>query len=86
MRRAQVVLASAQGFAHPRMGEIALMSQDYVRSLIKIVQRGGIRVDICTRDVRGITVSIVSKTAVTKTLKKGVSIKKSVLRHYFWRS
>jgi transposase len=35
MRRAQVVLSSAQGFNPPRIGEIVLMSQDYVRSLIK---------------------------------------------------
>ncbi len=41
MRRAQVVLASAQGFAPPRIGEIVLMSQDYVRSLIKSFNEEG---------------------------------------------
>ncbi len=41
MRRAQAVLASAQGFAPPRIGEIVLMSQDYVRSLIKSFNEEG---------------------------------------------
>jgi transposase len=41
MRRAQVVLASAQGFSPPRISEIVLMSQDYVRSLIKSFNQEG---------------------------------------------
>jgi transposase len=41
MRRAQVILASAQGFTPPKIGEIVLMSQDYVRSLIKSFNEEG---------------------------------------------
>lgn len=41
MRRGQVVLASAQGFAPSRISEIVLMSQDYVRSLIKSFNKEG---------------------------------------------
>jgi transposase len=41
MRRAQVVLASAQGFTPPKIGEIVLMSQDYVRALIKSFNQEG---------------------------------------------
>jgi len=35
VKRAQVVLASAQGFTAPRIGVIAGMSEDYVREIIK---------------------------------------------------
>ena len=41
MRRAQVVLASAQGFTPPRIGVIVLMTPDYVRSLIKLFNKEG---------------------------------------------
>ena len=41
MRRAQVVLASAQGFTPPKIGDIVLMSEDYVRSLIKSFNEEG---------------------------------------------
>lgn len=34
VKRAQVILASAQGFTPPKIGLIALMSEDYVRQLI----------------------------------------------------
>lgn len=34
VKRAQVILASAQGFTPPKIGVIALMSEDYVRDLI----------------------------------------------------
>lgn len=34
VKRAQVILASAQGFTPPKIGVIALMSEDYVRRLI----------------------------------------------------
>ncbi len=34
VKRAQVILASAQGFTPPKIGVIALMSEDYVRHLI----------------------------------------------------
>ncbi len=42
MRRAQVVLSSAQGFTPPKIGEIVMMSQDYVRSLIKSFNEEGL--------------------------------------------
>lgn len=35
VKRAQVILASAQGFTPPKIAVIALMSEDYVRTLIK---------------------------------------------------
>ena len=35
VKRAQVILASAQGFTPPKLAVIALMSEDYVRTLIK---------------------------------------------------
>jgi transposase len=35
VKRAQVILASAQGFTAPKIAVIALMSEDYVRTLIK---------------------------------------------------
>jgi transposase len=41
MRRAQVILASAQGFTPPKIGEIVLMTEDYVRSLIKSFNQDG---------------------------------------------
>ena len=34
VKRAQVILASAQGFTPPKIGVIALMSEDYIRQLI----------------------------------------------------
>ena len=34
MKRAQVIMASAQGFTPPKIAVIALMSEDYVRQLI----------------------------------------------------
>jgi transposase len=34
VKRAQVILASAQGFTPPKIGFVALMSEDYVRELI----------------------------------------------------
>lgn len=34
VKRAQVILASAQGFTPPKIAVIALMSEDYVRQLI----------------------------------------------------
>ena len=42
LRRAQVVLSSAQGFTPPKIGEIVMMSQDYVRSLIKSFNQEGL--------------------------------------------
>ena len=35
VKRAQVILASAQGFTPPKIAVIALMSEDYVRTQIK---------------------------------------------------
>ncbi|MGI0084387.1 MAG: hypothetical protein ACREBQ_04820 [Nitrososphaerales archaeon] len=35
MRRAQVILASAQGFTPPKIGNIVLMTPGYVRTLIQ---------------------------------------------------
>jgi len=42
LKRAQVVLSSAQGFTPPKIGEIVMMSQDYVRSLIKSFNQDGL--------------------------------------------
>jgi transposase len=42
MKRAQVVLASAQGFTPPKIGEIVLMTQEYVRALIKSFNQEGL--------------------------------------------
>ncbi len=42
MKRAQVVLASAQGFTPPKIGGIVLMTQEYVRALIKSFNQEGL--------------------------------------------
>lgn len=41
VKRAQVILASAQGFTPPKIAVIALMSEDYVRTLIKAFNEHG---------------------------------------------
>ncbi len=41
MRRAQVILASAQGFTPPRIGDIVLMTPAYVRTLIELFNQEG---------------------------------------------
>ena len=43
MKRAQVILASAQGFTPPKIAVIALMSEDYVRTLIKAFNLHGFK-------------------------------------------
>ena len=43
LRRAQVILASAQGFTPPKIGLIVLMSQDYVRTLIRLFNKEGFK-------------------------------------------
>jgi len=41
VKRAQVILASAQGFTPPKIALVALMSEDYVRTLIKAFNEEG---------------------------------------------
>jgi transposase len=41
VKRAQVILASAQGFTPPKIALIALMSEDYVRELIHAFNKHG---------------------------------------------
>jgi transposase len=43
VKRAQVILASAQGFTPPKIAVIALMSEDYVRTLIKAFNEHGFK-------------------------------------------
>jgi len=41
VKRAQVILASAQGFSPPKISQIALMSEDYIRELIRAFNEHG---------------------------------------------
>lgn len=43
LRRAQVILASAQGFTAPKIGLIVLMNQKYVRTLIHLFNKEGFK-------------------------------------------
>lgn len=42
VKRAQVVLASAQGFTPPKIGQIVIMDESYVREVIKAFNQGGL--------------------------------------------
>lgn len=43
LRRAQVILSSAQGFTPPKIGLIVMMNQKYVRTLIHLFNKEGFK-------------------------------------------
>ncbi len=43
LRRAQVILSSAQGFTPPKIGDIVMMTPDYVRTLVRLFNKEGFK-------------------------------------------